>query len=74
MHQERENMAAEAVEQGIRDWTTFGISSRSKYDAFYDIHELTYYPDVTNNVYFAKYHGFDSVAADRLEWCAFVRR
>lgn len=67
MHAEREAQACAAAQNGEKEWTTFCIASRSKYDAFLEIHELTYDPDQYNNVYFAKYHGLETVTAERVE-------
>ncbi len=61
---------ADVIQQrdsGISDVSTFGILGRSRYDAFYDLHELTDAPDYFPNVYFAKYYGLGTVTVGYYE-------
>jgi hypothetical protein len=52
---------------GVLDVTTFGILGKSRYDVFYDLHELTDDPVYFPNVFFAKYYGLEQVVVDRFE-------
>ncbi|NLO86788.1 MAG: hypothetical protein GX096_15375 [Clostridiales bacterium] len=56
-----------AKANGEADVITFGIDSRSKYDAFHNVIELTNIPEQRINVAFAKYYGLNSVTVDRTE-------
>ncbi len=52
---------------GAKEITTFGIIGRSRYDVFYDLHDLTDDPGYFPNVYFAKCYGLQTVVVDRFE-------
>lgn len=67
MYNDREKQAAQAADNGENDFVTFGIESRSRYDGFYQLHDLTIYPDATANRYFARYHGLNAVTIERME-------
>lgn len=67
MYNDREAQVEQAVSNGETSMTTFGISSRSRYDGFYQLYDLTIYPEATANVYYARYHGLDSIVIERLE-------
>ena len=67
MYKDREVQVAQAVSAGETSLTTFGIESRSRYDGFYQLHDLTIYPDTMANMYYARYHGLDSIVVDRFE-------
>ena len=56
-----------ARDAGVTDVTTFGIKGNTRFDAFYDLNELTTASDYFPNVYFAKYYGLNSVVVDRFE-------
>ena len=67
MNQERSLQILEQHGNGEKDITTFGILGKSRYDAFFDLHELTDDPTYSVNVYFAKYYDLRSIAVDRYE-------
>ena len=67
MYHDRENQVTQAAANGETELITFGIESRSRYDGFYQLHDLTIYPEATANLYYARYHGLNSIAIDRVE-------
>ncbi|MEG1014563.1 MAG: DUF6056 family protein [Clostridia bacterium] len=52
---------------GVTAVTTFGISGRTRYDAYDGINEVSTDPTYFPNVYYAKYYGLDSIVIDRME-------
>ena len=40
---------------------------RSRYDGFYQLHDLIDNPKAPFNKYYARYHGLQSIAIDRVE-------
>lgn len=69
-HQIYLTRTAQILEQrdiGKLDIITFGILGKSRYDVFFDFHELTDDPDYFPNVYFAKYFGLRTVVVERFE-------
>lgn len=67
MAQDREMQVTQAVENGETALTTFGIESRSSYDGFHQLHDLTIDPNAMENIYYARYHGLDAIVIDRIE-------
>lgn len=67
MYNDRENQVIQAVESGETSMTTFGIESRSRFDGFHELHDLTIDPNANANIYYARYHGLDSIVIDRVE-------
>lgn len=67
MSQDREAQVQAAVASNTMDYSTFGIVSRSRYDGFFEIYDLTVYNDHTANTYYARYHGLNSITATRFE-------
>ena len=67
MAQDREMQVTQAVENGETALTTFGIESRSSYDGFHQLHDLTIDPNAMENIYYARYHGLDAIVIDRVE-------
>ncbi len=65
MYNDRESQVAQTAASGETSMTTFGIHSRSRYDGFYQLHDLTNEHNATANVYY--YHGMESIVIDRLE-------
>lgn len=65
--QAREQAMIEARDAGETDAETFNIVGRSRYDAFYELNELTDAAEYSANVYYAKYFGLDSVVINRYE-------
>lgn len=66
-YNDRENLIAETVAEGKTELTTFGILSKTHFDCFFEVQDVTIYPDSNANHYFAKYHGLDSIVAERFE-------
>lgn len=64
---DREAQVEQALSNGETSITTFGIVSRSRFDCFHEIHDLSIKTDGTSNVYYARYHGLDSVSVERFE-------
>ena len=55
-----------ARDVGELDVATTNISSRTKFDVFYDMIDLTDDPEYFSNAVFARYYGLHSVVADEL--------
>ena len=54
----------ESRDSGETDITTYGVSSLSRFDAFYHLNELTDDSSYFLNVYFSKYYRVNSVVVD----------
>ena len=67
LSQARLALIQEQRESGTEDIITFGILGKSRYDAFFDLHELTNDPNYFPNVYFAKYYDLRTIVVDRFE-------
>lgn len=65
--QARNQEVTTAAANGETDVITFGIGSRSKFDVFFNIVELTSDAQNRVNITFAKYYGLNSVIATRTE-------
>lgn len=65
--QARERQMIEAQASGDLDVVTFNISSKTKFDVFYDMIDLTYDPDYFSNAVFARYYGLRSVVINDLQ-------
>ncbi len=61
--QSREQQVIAAQAQGETDIVTYNIKSKSKFDVFYDMIDLTNEPDYFANRVFARYYNLDSVVA-----------
>lgn len=62
----REARMIAARDAGELDVATTNISSRTKFDVFYDMIDLTDNPDYFSNAVFARYYGLHSVVVDEL--------
>ncbi len=67
MYNDREAQTEQAVRNGELNMTTFGIASRSRFDGFHQIHDLTIEVQAMENVYYARYHHLDTIVIDRIE-------
>lgn len=67
LSQARLALIQEQRESGTEDIITFGILGKSRYDAFFDLHELTDDSNYFPNVYFAKYYDLRTIVVDRFE-------
>ncbi|MEG0740760.1 MAG: DUF6056 family protein [Clostridia bacterium] len=65
--QVREQRMLEAQSAGNLEVLTCNISSRTKFDVFYDMIDLTYDPDYYANAVFARYYGLNSVIINELQ-------
>lgn len=65
--QSREQNMLEAQTLGNLDAVTYNISSKTKFDVFYDMVDLTYDPEYFSNAVFARYYGLRSVVIDDLQ-------
>ncbi len=61
--QSREQQVIAAQTQGETDIVSYNIKSKSKFDVFYDMIDLTNDPDYFANRVFARYYNLDSVVA-----------
>ncbi len=66
-YNERQALVAQAVANGERELSTYGVLSQSRFDCFFEVHDMTIYPDQPVNRCFAKYYGLDSIVAERFE-------
>ena len=62
----REAYVIEQRDQGNLNVTTYTLEGMSRYDAFYDITDISFDKTYWPNVYYAKYYGLQSVVTDRV--------
>jgi hypothetical protein len=67
LNQARTIEVCEARDAGVTDVTTFAIKGNTRFDAFFDLNELTTDAQYTPNVYYARYYGLHSIVIDRFE-------